>query len=101
MIKSISGSHRWRVIVSAAWLLVGIALATAAAQPPSQAGKHRKAEDGEIITPPARGERIEDHLKVGDLAPDFTLADPQGKAQVKLSSFRGRQPVVLVFGSFT
>ncbi len=35
-------------------------------------------------------------LKVGDMAPDFTLPDQDGKA-VKLSDFRGKQNVVLAF----
>ncbi len=39
--------------------------------------------------------------KVGDLAPDFTLQDPSGTAVVRLSDFRGRRPVALVFGSYT
>ena len=36
------------------------------------------------------------HLKVGDMAPDFTLTDTTGKA-VKLSDFRGKKSVVLAF----
>ncbi len=56
---------------------------------------------GEINTPPARGERHKDTVKVGDPAPDFTLPDPKGTRQVTLSSFRGKKPVVLVFGSYT
>jgi len=36
------------------------------------------------------------HLKVGDLAPDFTLPDQNNKP-VKLSDFRGKQNVVLAF----
>ncbi len=36
------------------------------------------------------------HLKVGDLAPDFSLTDTAGKP-VKLSDFRGKQQVVLAF----
>jgi hypothetical protein len=39
--------------------------------------------------------------KVGDPAPDFELASPDGKETVRLSSFEGRAPVVLVFGSYT
>jgi len=39
--------------------------------------------------------------RVGDMAPDFTLFDIEGKNSVTLSSFRGKKPVALVFGSFT
>lgn len=39
--------------------------------------------------------------KVGDLAPDFELADVNGENPVRLSDFRRRVPVALVFGSFT
>jgi hypothetical protein len=39
--------------------------------------------------------------RVGEMAPDFTLPTVDHKAQVSLSSFRGKQPVVLVFGSYT
>jgi hypothetical protein len=38
---------------------------------------------------------------VGQTAPDFTLPTHDGKSKVRLSEFRGRKPVVLVFGSFT
>jgi hypothetical protein len=39
--------------------------------------------------------------KVGDLAPDFELHDPEGNVRVRLSDFRGQRPVALVFGSYT
>lgn len=64
---------------------------------PSQATGKR----GEVNTPPARGERPTERLKVGDSAPDFSLPDPAGKKETRLSSFQGQKPVVLVFGSFT
>ncbi len=35
-------------------------------------------------------------LKVGDLAPDFSLSDTTGN-KVKLSDFRGKKNVVLAF----
>lgn len=41
------------------------------------------------------------NLKVGDPAPDFTLQTGDKKSMVELASFRGREPVVLIFGSYT
>ncbi len=75
----------------------------------------------------SRSRRSPDTLKVGQVAPDFDLPvlgkyDPKkgqtstssksqtstsskrksrSQSTVKLSSFRGRKPVVLVFGSYT
>ncbi len=40
-------------------------------------------------------------LHVGDTAPDFSLPTQDNKASVQLASFRGSQPVVLIFGSYT
>jgi cytochrome oxidase Cu insertion factor (SCO1/SenC/PrrC family) len=37
-----------------------------------------------------------DRIKVGDVAPDFTLEDADGK-QITLSDYRGKKSVVLVF----
>jgi len=39
--------------------------------------------------------------KVGELAPDFELQDPEGNVRIRLSDFRGKRPVALVFGSYT
>ena len=40
--------------------------------------------------------------KVGEVAPDFELSlAEQPERQVKLSSFRGKRPVALIFGSYT
>ena len=39
--------------------------------------------------------------KAGDPAPDFELSDVDGVYSVRLSDFRGKKPVALVFGSFT
>lgn len=68
----------------------------AALAPSSRGGK-----PGEVITAAAKGERIEVKLKVGDAAPDFTLPLLDGKSKVTLSSFRDKQPVVLIFASYT
>jgi hypothetical protein len=39
--------------------------------------------------------------RVGEMAPDFVLPTVDRKTDVSLASFRGKQPVVLVFGSYT
>ncbi len=39
--------------------------------------------------------------KVGDVAPDFELRDSNGESPVRLSDFKGKKPVGLIFGSFT
>jgi hypothetical protein len=41
------------------------------------------------------------NLKVGDLAPDLELKTTDRTSTVRLSSFRGQKPVVLIFGSHT
>ena len=41
------------------------------------------------------------HVQVGQQAPDFTLTTVDLTKKVTLSSFKGSQPVVLVFGSYT
>jgi peroxiredoxin len=65
------------------------------------ARKKRRGRPGEITAPAARSERRPPTLKVGDEAPDFTLETIDGKAKITLSSFHGKRPVVLVFGSIT
>ena len=41
------------------------------------------------------------NLRIGDLSPDFDLPALDKQSRVRLSSFRGQRPVVLVFGSYT
>lgn len=72
---------------------VGAALAaepapTGAAAPPDAAARQKFDR------------RQEGTLKVGDVAPDFTVQDIDGKQSITLSALRGK-PVVLVFGSCT
>lgn len=40
-------------------------------------------------------------LMPDDVAPDFLLKRQGAEAQVSLSSFRGKKPVALIFGSYT
>jgi hypothetical protein len=39
--------------------------------------------------------------QVGEYPPDFSLKRLDSDARVRLSSFRGKRPVALVFGSYT
>lgn len=39
--------------------------------------------------------------EVGQMAPDFRLRTADRKGEIQLSSFRGKQPVLLIFGSYT
>lgn len=43
----------------------------------------------------------EGKLKVGDEAPNFSLETSDKNSRVQLSDFRGKKPVVLIFGSYT
>ena len=83
------------------WLLmccVGLVLIL----PDAGSGQGKKnPKTGEINTPPAKGERKTTTLRAGDPAPDFTLPDLKKTKDVKLSSFQGKKPVVLIFGSYT
>lgn len=45
--------------------------------------------------------RTEGQLRVGDLAPDLTLAQVGGSERVLLSELYRERPVVLAFGSYT
>lgn len=58
-------------------------------------------KDGDPRRPARESPRREGTLKGGDVAPDFTLGSLDGKQKVRLSDFRGKRPVALVFGSYT
>jgi hypothetical protein len=80
-------------------LLTALALATLVALP-AEAQRRRPSDRG-----PTRGAdgaaRFRDRLAEGDAAPDFTLQELHGKKRVTLSSFKGKRPVALIFGSYT
>ena len=45
--------------------------------------------------------RVDNGLKVGEVAPLFELKSLDGTTETKLADFRGKKPVVLFFGSYT
>jgi len=54
-------------------------------------------QTGAAATAPAQQLVAKTNLKVGDMAPDFTLRGTGGREPVKLSDFRGKKNVVLAF----
>lgn len=42
-----------------------------------------------------------DQVKEGQMAPDFQLETVDGRRKVRLSSFKKKKPVALIFGSYT
>ena len=45
--------------------------------------------------------KVNPPLKVGEVAPTFKLKSLDGKSETNLASFKGKKPVVLIFGSYT
>ena len=82
-----------KVLVAA--VLCGVAVIGLSADQRGRAGRLRPSQDR-----PNQASRQGD-LKPGDMAPDFSLAPIGEGPEVRLSSFRNRQPVALVFGSYT
>jgi hypothetical protein len=63
-------------------------------------------DDGLLRGPPSgwsagRSGPAGDGPAVGAFAPDFTLAEPDGRGAVRLVQWRGKKPVALIFGSYT
>ena len=89
----------------AAYLLLSAAFLAMMWQPPMRFAKAIAEVPGpafmvlpfETLWSFARG----GHVRPGDLAPDFDLETLDKSARVRLSSFRARKPVVLIFGSYT
>lgn len=58
--------------------------------------------EGERNAPAAFGERVgQDLTKAGEAAPEFTLITKDGEGRISLADFKGKKPVVLIFGSYT
>lgn len=73
----------------AAALLLCAAMAPAQSPPPRALAVMKEMGHGE------------GKLVPGDLAPDFDLKKVKSEEKVKLSAFRGKKPVALLFGSLT
>lgn len=73
-------------------LLLMLGCATAPVEPPPLLNGVR-SRPGDL--------RRVDTVMVGDRAPDFRLKTLDGQRTIRLSAFRGKRPVVLIFGSYT
>jgi hypothetical protein len=104
--------RRWRRLLGALLALAGVYLALTAglawtmSLPPRGFSRIMKHLPEPLVFAVLPGPRLwswarRGRLSVGEPAPDFTLPLYDRSGSVTLSSFRGRQPVVLVFGSYT
>ena len=85
-----------RVLPFLLLMVVGMAFVMADCSAQRNKGD-RKMRDRERMQ---RG-RNSNALKVGQKAPGFKLKSLDGKSETELSSFKGKKPVVLIFGSYT
>jgi len=108
-------ASRWRrvrvaaprivLVLASAYALFVAAMFVVMCQPPERFGRimahvpslAMAALPAETLWTAAR----DGSLKLGDRAPDFRLLTIDRTREVRLAGFRGRQPVVLVFGSYT
>jgi len=75
-------------------------------QPPVRFGRFMRYAPAPLVFGALPAERMwlwarGGSLRVGEQAPDFSLPLQSGGGSVTLSSFRGKRPVALVFGSYT
>ncbi|GEM_PF-1878793 len=93
--------HRW-VSIARVILTFGLLVGAVLARP----FPHRAVTSQDTAHPMAKrvsgpyGWR-EGKLKPGDPAPDFALKKLGSQERIRLSSFKGKKPVALVFGSYT
>lgn len=92
--------------IVAVYLLIGGAIVLAMLQPPERFGQIMSRVPAGVVWGAYPGSRMwlwarGGTLAVGDTAPDFSLSTYDHSGRVTLSSHRGQQPVVLVFGSYT
>jgi hypothetical protein len=91
--------------LAAAYLVFCAAILAVMCQPPIRFAKAIARVPGplflvlpfETLWSWARGGSV----RPGDIAPDFDLWTLDKSVRVRLRSFQGRQPVVLIFGSYT
>ena len=97
---------RGMLALALVYALLSAGLAWTMRQPPRRVAQIMKHLPEALVFGVLPGPRLwrwarHGSLAPGDPAPDFTLPLHDRTGSVTLSSFRGKQPVVLVFGSYT
>ncbi len=97
---------RTSIVLAVVYLLLFSTVAVAMLQPPERFGLFMRHAPEAVIwgALPAPSMWLwarRGHINEGERAPDFTLATLDHKQRVRLSSYVGQRPVVLVFGSYT
>jgi len=92
--------------VAVLYVLFGAAVLTAMNQTPERFGRFMRHTPAPLVWGALPAKRMwlwsrRGTLAEGMNAPDFTLARQDRSGRVTLSSFRGKKPVVLVFGSYS
>jgi hypothetical protein len=98
--------RRGALILAASYLVLFSAVAVAMHQPPERFGLFMRHMPPALVWGALPAPRMwlwarAGRLAEGEPAPDFTLGTQDHSGRVTLSSHRGHQPVVLVFGSYT
>ncbi len=83
-----------RVMTSPALILALGSAELLAQEDGDGSGRRRQGMRGRMM-------RDDDAPKVGDVAPVFTIKSLDGKSETDLASFKGKKPVLLLFGSYT
>jgi hypothetical protein len=91
-------AQRW-LVIAAALLVAAPPIALTQEPAPAQPAIPENQPEADSLLQRLR--RGPDPVKAGDEAPDFSLKSADGKQVVTLSTFRGKKPVALVFGSYT
>lgn len=94
------------IVVASAYVVLFTVVLSAMCLPPVHFGKFMRYAPAPLVWGLLPAERMwrwarAGGLAVGDIAPDFTLPLRDQSRVIKLSSYRGKKPVLLVFGSYT
>jgi hypothetical protein len=98
---------RGAIVVAVCYVTLFATVLAAMLQPPERFGAFMRHMPAAVVFGGLPAPRMwlwarHGTLDEGEVAPDFSLRTVKDRNQrVSLSSYRGKQPVVLVFGSYT